>query len=74
MKQQTAVQFLFSELERCQYFIGNDIYQAYKEALEKEKGQIMDARMQDMDSGLDQSTYIDIAEDYYNETYLNKKL
>jgi hypothetical protein len=43
MKQQTAVQFLFSELERCQYFIGNDIYQAYKEALYMESKQIIDA-------------------------------
>jgi hypothetical protein len=34
---QTPVDFLFSELERCQYFIGNDIYQAYKEAKEMEK-------------------------------------
>lgn len=39
------------------------------ELLEREKEQIMDARMQDMDSGLDPSTYIDIAEEYYNQTY-----
>ena len=43
MKEQTAVQFLFSELERCQYFIGNDIFHAYKVALEIEKEQIYDA-------------------------------
>lgn len=35
-KKQTAVEFLFSELERCNYFIGNDIYQSYKEAKEME--------------------------------------
>ncbi len=35
-KKQTAVEFLFSELKRCEYFIGNDLFQAYQEAKEKE--------------------------------------
>lgn len=64
---QTAVEFLFSELERMQYFIGNDIYQAYKEALQKEKEQIIESWAN--------KRYIDYpyptkeAEEYYNETY-----
>ncbi len=33
----TPVEFFFSELERMQYFIGNDIYAVYKEALQMEK-------------------------------------
>ena len=42
-KQQTAVEWFFSELERMQYFIGNDMIQAYKQAKEIEKEQIIDA-------------------------------
>ena len=71
---QTAMMELIDIMNKDQvsfteWFLDN--YQIY---IQKEKEQIMDARMQDMDSGLDPSTYIDIAEDYYNETYLNKKL
>lgn len=39
------------------------------ELLETEKQQILQARMQDMDSGLDPHTYIDVANEYYSETY-----
>jgi len=35
-KKQTAVEFLFSELERCEYFIGNDLFLAYQTAKEME--------------------------------------
>ena len=42
-----------------------------EELLETEKQQILEARMQDMDSGLDPRTYIDLANEYYNETYEN---
>ena len=38
-KKQTAVQWFFSELERMQYFIGNDMFQAYKWAKEMEREQ-----------------------------------
>ena len=34
---QTAVEWFFSELERMQYFIGNDMLEAYKQAKEMEK-------------------------------------
>ena len=36
---QTAVEWFFSELERMQYFIGNDMLEAYKEAKAMEKEQ-----------------------------------
>ena len=38
-KKQTAVDWFFSELQRMQYFIGNDMLQAYKDAKEMEKHQ-----------------------------------
>ena len=39
MEKQTAVKWFFSELERMQYFIGNDMLQAYNQAKEIEKQQ-----------------------------------
>ena len=41
-KKQTAVEWFFSELERMQYFIGNDMLQAYKDAKEMEGEHTMD--------------------------------
>lgn len=35
----TAVEWFFSELERMQYFIGNDMLEAYKKAKQMEKEQ-----------------------------------
>ena len=35
-KEQAAVEWFFSELERMQYFIGNDMLEAYREAKEIE--------------------------------------
>jgi hypothetical protein len=37
---QTAVEWFFNELEKMQYFIGNDMLEAYKQAKEKEKKDI----------------------------------
>ena len=34
---QTAVEWFFNELQRMQYFIGNDMLEAYKQAKEMEK-------------------------------------
>ncbi len=39
----TAVEFFFSELERMQYFIGNDMLEALKQAKEMEKEQMRSA-------------------------------
>jgi len=35
----TAVEWFFNQMEQMQYFIGNDLYSAYKEAIEMEKQQ-----------------------------------
>ena len=64
-KKQTAVDWFFSELERMQYFIGNDMLQAYKDAKEMHKQQIIDS----VNYGCsDWGSYKD-AEQYYKETY-----
>jgi len=71
MKKQTAVDWFFSELERMQYFIGNDMLQAYKQAKEMEKQQIMDAQECGYISG-----YLDTGksgEEFYNETFNSEK-
>lgn len=38
-----AVEWFFNELQRMQYFIGNDMLEAFKQAKEMEKQQIKDA-------------------------------
>ena len=63
---QTAVDWFFNELQRMQYFIGNDMLEAYNQAKEMEKQQIIDA--------FDKSCPYEIigynpAEQYYNDTY-----
>jgi hypothetical protein len=69
MKKQTAVEWFFSELEKMQYFIGNDMLQAYKQAKEMEKQQIMDAYE-------DGCCYWDCeksSEQYYNQAFNSEK-
>lgn len=62
---QTAVEWFFSELERMQYFIGNDMLEAYKEAKAMEKEQIIDAYYYDPNC----DEIKDDGETYYNETF-----
>jgi hypothetical protein len=51
---QTAVEWFFNELQRMQYFIGNDMLEAYKQAKEMEEKQKKDS----YDKGhYDASTY-----------------
>jgi len=69
-KKQTAVEWFFSELERMQYFIGNDMLQAYKDAKEMDKEQIIEtwntrAKIDGIITFTDNRT----AEQYYKETY-----
>ena len=70
-KKQTAVDWLFSELERMQYFIGNDMLQAYKDAKEMDKQQKIEAYNQGRHNGqVNWGVGNDItAEQYYKETY-----
>ena len=71
-KQQTAVEWFFSELERMQYFIGNDMLQAYKQAKEMHKQEIINVYGIGL---MRQKVYeypspkISQAEQYYKETY-----
>jgi hypothetical protein len=65
-KQQTSVDWFFSELERMQYFINNDMFKKYQQAKEMEKEQIIDAYAQ----GFIESESMDKgAEQFYKETY-----
>jgi len=72
MKQQTGVEWFFNELQRMQYFIGNDMLEAYKQAKEMEKQNIIDACYH----GSQNLPYEikDKSEQYYNDTFKEKKL
>jgi hypothetical protein len=68
--EKTAVEWFFNELQRMQYFIGNDMLEAYKQAKQMEKEQIIDA----FGVGCQvKSTrligYQGMAEQYYKESY-----
>jgi hypothetical protein len=69
----TAVDWFFSELERMQYFIGNDMLEAYKQAKEIEKIHIITAHgnKQKKSGCVSNYTYILTGEEYYNEIYNN---
>lgn len=75
MKKQTAVDWFFDELQRMQYFIGNDMLQAYKQAKAMEKEQIIEAREDGhlstyAEYGSTPKCYLDGGhEQYYTETY-----
>jgi glycine cleavage system aminomethyltransferase T len=66
-KQQTAVEWFFSELERMQYFIGNDMLEAYKQAKEMQKQQMIDFHIEVMKYGL-----INEGEAIWKDAYLPK--
>ena len=64
-KKQTAVEWFLNELQRMQYFIGNDMLQAYNQAIVMEKEQIVEAMKVAMMRRLGDVT----PEDYYTQTY-----
>ena len=64
---QTAVEWFLKELKRMDYFIGNDMLQAFEQAKEMEKQQIIDAYKVDVDEYPTQLS--ERAEQYYNETF-----
>ena len=78
-KKQTAVEWFFSELERMQYFIGNDMLQAYKDAKEMDKQQKIEAYNQGYRDCENDASNIPLnigdieeysnAQQYYKETY-----
>ncbi len=63
----TAVEWFLKELENMQYFIGNDMLEAFKEAKELEKQQIIEAYVKGTDDGINDGG--EDAEQYYNETF-----
>jgi len=71
MKKQTALDWFFSELERMQYFIGNDMLQAYKQAKEMDKQQMCKFAHKCHNH---YKVYGDFKIDqYYNETFNSEK-
>ena len=71
----TAVEYFFNELQRMQYFIGNDMLEAYKQANKMFEQQIIDA----FDEGQEYEYQVFVnsaprffSDTYYNETYGSK--
>jgi hypothetical protein len=67
--EKTSVEWFFNELQRMQYFIGNDMLEAYKQAKEMEKQQIIDAIVWFDDTDRTPSQIEMSAEQYYNQTF-----
>jgi hypothetical protein len=65
MAQQTAVDWLFNWMSSNQYFIGNDLLKAVKEAKEIEKEQILNACYHFSDYPFNKEDHLE----YYNENY-----
>ena len=71
-KKVTAVDYFFNEMQRMQYFIGNDLYNAYKEASKMHEEQIQDAYQEgkwDWDEHLKQGIPSKDPAVYYKETF-----
>ena len=73
---QTAVEWFFNELQRMQYFIGNDMLEAFKQAKEMEKEQIIEFHKWMIENDTAQNaekhfhfTDSDMLHEYYNETF-----
>ena len=67
---QTAVEWFFSELERMQYFIGNDMLESLKQAKEMEKQQIIDAFVECWKANMPDGFECKLsAKQYYTETF-----
>jgi hypothetical protein len=60
MAQQTSVEFLEDFMKKNQYFIGNDLLQAFEQAKEMHKEEIKTAY---------NKVSMLTAEEYYNETF-----
>jgi hypothetical protein len=68
--EQSAVEWFFNELERMQYFIGNDMLEAYKQAKEMERRLIIDAFWNgDNSDCTSEQNSKEFAEQYYNKTF-----
>jgi hypothetical protein len=66
---ETSIEWLLNELKRMQYFIGNDMLEAYKQTKEIHKQEIIKAA-QWMPKPYDNIEFLpELAEQYYKETY-----
>ena len=73
----TPVEQFFNELKRMKYFIGNDMFTAYKDAEELHEQQVKDAYNQGHREGKEDWDFVmhkDISEysnaqNYYNQTF-----
>ena len=72
-KKQTAVEWLLDWMEKNQYFIGNDLLEAFEQAKAMHKEEIMDANAAGYRDGILYSNGEDWnyqnPEHYYDETY-----
>ena len=66
--EKTAVEWFFNELQRMQYFIGNDMLEAYKQAKEMEK-QKLEQFYNHGQWAIIEHGHGDTFEDYYNQTF-----
>jgi len=71
MAQQTAVEYLIGYMSKNQYFIGNDLLEAFEQAKQMEKEQIMRANFDGFYERV-HGQYITV-ERYYNEKYGENK-
>jgi hypothetical protein len=71
-KQQTSVECFFAYMDKNQYFIGNDILDAYKKAKEMEKQQIIMAYHNGYSDAIQAEPKQYEPQQYYNETYGNE--
>jgi len=62
----TSIEWFFNELQRMQYFIGNDMLQSYKQAKEMHKQEIIDAHLDGQSLVSCKDEY---AQEYYQETF-----
>jgi hypothetical protein len=70
---ETATEWFFNELQRMQYFIGNDMLEAYKQAMEIEKQDIISAYAFGHNDGCrymtNEKQEFEHGEGYYQETF-----
>lgn len=65
-------QFMFYMIDN-NYFIGNDLLKIYEELKELEKKQIIKSWLAgENDGSLEPKAFVEMAEQYYNETYNQK--
>jgi hypothetical protein len=71
MKQQTALEWFMYKVDECENT--DDFLDAYNEAKEMEKEQIIESWLAgENDGSLEPKAFVEMAEQYYNDTYNQK--